>query len=86
MQYTKHFAFIVKENGRPQLSSEQFRRMMNIVYLEGVVNGMRKVKESNKNTDQFYKYDMLIFKEEKRLTELTGNLKPYMLFKELIMS
>ncbi len=86
MQYTKHFSFIVKENGQPQLSSEQFRRMMNIVYLEGVVCGLRKVKEANKNTDQFYKCDMLIFKEEKRLTELTGNLKPYMLFKEMIMS
>ena len=84
MQYTKHFSFIVKENGQPQLSSDQFRRMMNIVYLEGVVNGLRKVKEANKNTDQFYKYDMLIFKEEKRLTELTGNLKPDELINEMI--
>ena len=84
MQYTKHFSFIVKENGQPQLSSEQFRRVMNIVFLEGVISGLRKVKESNKNTDQFYKYDMLIFREEKRLTELTGNIRSESLLKEMM--
>ena len=84
MQYTKHFSFIVKEKGQPQLSSEQFSRMMNIIYLEGVVCGLKKVKEANKHTDQFYKYDMLIFREEKRLTELTGNLKSEDLIKEMM--
>jgi len=57
---------------------------MNIIYLKGVVCGLRKVKEANKNTDQFYKYDMLIFKEEKRLTELTENLKSDTLLKEMM--
>ena len=58
--------------------------MMNIIYLEGVINGLRKVKEINKNTVQFYKYDMLIFREVKSLTELTGNLKPDGLMKEMM--
>lgn len=52
MQYTKNFSFLIKENGQPQLTSEQFRHMMNIIYLEGVVCGLRKVKEANKSTDQ----------------------------------
>ena len=86
MQYTKQFSFIVKENGQPQLSSSQFRRMMNIIYLEGVVCGLKKVKEANKKTDQFYKYDMLVFREEKRLVELTGNLKPHNLIREIMTS
>ena len=76
MQYTKYFSFKVKENGQPQLSSEQFRRMMNIIYLEGVIHGLKKSKEANKGTDQFYKYDVIIFKQEQKLTELTGNIKP----------
>ena len=86
MQYTKHFSFLAKENGQPQLTSVQFRRVMNIIYLEGVIHGLNKVKESHKDTDQFYKYDMLIFKEEKQLVELTGNLNPDILLKEMIMS
>ncbi len=84
MHYTKHFSFIVKENGQPQLSSEQFRRWMNIIYLEGFINGLKRVKEANKGNDQFYKYDILIFKEEKRLIDLTGNLKPDALLNEML--
>ncbi|MBT8385331.1 MAG: hypothetical protein KJO83_06450 [Bacteroidia bacterium] len=72
---------MVKENGQPQLSLEQFRRMMNIIYLEGVIYGLKKSKEANKGTDQFYKYDVIIFKEEQRLSDLTGNIKP----KELLV-
>lgn len=84
MQYTKHFSFIVKENGQPQLSSEQFRRWMNIIYLEGFINGLKKVKEANKGTNQFYMYDSIIFKEEKRLTKITGNLKTDALLNEML--
>ncbi len=76
MQYTKYFSFIVKENGQPQLASDQFRRMMNIIYLEGVIYGLTKCKEAHKDTDQYYKYDMIIFKEQMKLTDLTGNVKP----------
>lgn len=43
MQYTKNFSFIIKENVQPQLTYEQFRCMLNIIYLEGVVCGMKKV-------------------------------------------
>ena len=44
------------------------------------------MKEGNKNTDQFYKYDMSFFREEKRLVELTGNLKPDNLIREMMTS
>ena len=84
MQYTKHFSFLAKENGQPQLTSVQFRRVMKIIYLEGVIHGLNKVKESHKDTDQFYKYDMIIFREKKRLTDITGNQKPNILFKEMM--
>ena len=76
MKYTKYFSFIVKENGQPRMNADSFRTMMNIVFLEGVISGLKKSKQSNKGTDAFYKYDVSIFKEEKRLTEITGNLNP----------
>ena len=75
---------MVKENGQPNIDNYQFRRMMNIIYLEGVINGLNKVKRANKDTDQFYKYDMAIFKEKSKLTDLTGNLTPQLLFKEML--
>ena len=84
MQYTKYFSFIVKENGQPQISSESFRTMMNVIYLEGVINGLNKAKEAHKGTDVYYKYDVSIFREEKRLTDITGNLDPDDLLKRML--
>ena len=84
MQYTKYFSILTKENGQPNLNTEQFRRMMNIVSVEGVIVGMTQIKEKYKNTNSYYKFDMDIFKSQKVLTNLTGNLKPEDLMKEML--
>jgi hypothetical protein len=55
-------------------------------YLEGVIYGLKKIKESNKVSDHYHRYDILIFRENKKLCDLTGNLKPVDLFKEIIRS
>ena len=44
MQYTKYFSILTKDNGQPNLNTEQFRRMMNIVSVEGVIVGMAQIK------------------------------------------
>lgn len=84
MQYTKYFSFIVKENGQPQMSSESFRTMMNIVYMEGAISGLKKAKEVNKGTDAFYKYDVAILREQTKLTKITGNIEPNELLKRIL--
>ena len=56
---------------------------MNIVFVEGVINGLDKAKQTCKGISQVYKYDITIFKENKRLTDLTGNLPPDKLLKEM---
>ena len=66
------------------MSSESFTTMMNVIYLEGVINGLNKSKEAHKGTDAYYKYDVSIFKEQRRLTELTGNIKPSDLLKNML--
>jgi len=81
MQYTKYFSFITKENGQLQLSSTQFCRMMNIVHLEGAIKSLLEIKESNKS--EFYKYDLKIRKRQIQLTDLTGNLTPQDLIKDM---
>jgi len=84
MKYTNFFAVTVKDNGTINVDTYQFRRMMNIVHIEGLIAGMNKIKETLKGTQQEYKYDMLIFKQQKLLTDLTGNLLPDILIKEMI--
>jgi hypothetical protein len=84
MKYTKYFGLMTKEQGRLNLSTMQFQRLMNIVHLEGVLFGLNKAKESNKDTQAYYKFDILIFKEDMKLAELTGNLSPELLLKEMV--
>jgi hypothetical protein len=74
---------MTKEQGRLNLPTMQFQRLMNIVHLEGVLFGLHKAKEANKDTQAYHKYDILIFNENIRLTELTGNISPELLLKEM---
>ena len=83
MQYSKYFGLITKENGALNLSKNQFQRLMNIVFIEGVINGMNKAKESYKGTEKYYRYDTLIFRHSMKLSDLTGNLPPERLLKEM---
>jgi hypothetical protein len=40
MKYSKYFESVTRDKGQPNLNTEQFRRMMNIVSAEGVVHGL----------------------------------------------
>ena len=83
MKYSKYFGSVTKDNGQPNLNTEQFRRMMNIVSAEGVIHGLRIIKEKYKNTNAYYKFDLDIFKHQRVLTDLTGNLSPHDLLQEM---
>ena len=84
MRYTKYFGLMTKELGRLNLPTMQFQRLMNIVHLEGVLFGLHKAKEANKDKQEYHKYDILIFKEELKLAELTGDLTPDLLLNEMM--
>lgn len=84
MNYTKYLSLLTRENGVPQLSNYQFRRMMNIVHVEGELSSINMIKENFKNTPEFNRFDLILFKKQKSLTELTGNLKPEDLIQEMM--
>jgi hypothetical protein len=54
---------------------------MNIVYLEGSIHSLRSILDPK----QPYRYDTIIFKYQKKLTDLTGNQNPENLIKEMYM-
>lgn len=83
MKYTKYFATITKNEGRLNVGTYQFQRMMNIIHIEGVIEGMNKIK-ATLNENEAYKYDMMIFKQNMQLSNLTGNLEPKLLLQEMI--
>ena len=59
---------------------------MNIVAVEGRIGMLRKVINVFENTTAHHKFDILLFREQKNLTDLTGNLTPIDLLEEMINS
>ncbi len=78
MIYTKYFSGFTKQNGQPNLSPEQFRRLMNIIFVEGSIQGMNQIKEGFKN-------ETLLFKQDAVLTDLTRSLTPQELVREMYL-
>lgn len=79
--YANYFSSVVKSQGIPHLNPTQFIRYQNIVAIEFHLKKLRiLLKEYKDNREVF----MQIFKIEMQLTELTGNLKPEDLLKEMI--
>jgi hypothetical protein len=39
LKYSEHFGIMVKNFGVPKLNKGQFQRMMNIVFIEGLIVG-----------------------------------------------
>jgi len=83
MKHTRYFADTTKDQGRLNVDTSQFQRMMNIIHIEGVIEGMNKIK-ATLNQNEAYKYDMMIFKQNMQLSNLTGNLEPKLLLQEMI--
>ncbi len=82
MIYTKYFSGFTKQNGQPNLSPDQFKRMMNIIFVEGILQGINQIKTKEK---QAFRFDILLFNQDTVLTDLTGNLSPKELVREMFM-
>ena len=81
MKYSKYFGMLARDNGTPNLSPPKFQCMMNIVFLEGKIAGLKKAKGRMQSTDMPAKFDVDIFSTDMELIKLTGNHEPEVLFK-----
>lgn len=82
MKYTKHFSFVNKNVGLQRLSVDQLARLFNIVYLEGKINGFDNCARLYKDFDHG-QGTLSKFRLQKQLTELTGNIDPKDLMKQM---
>ncbi len=78
MNYTEYFSNIVKRNGVPNLSKDQFRRFMNIVSIESKI---LELESLNFNSPVIYK---IIELKKTKLSNLTKRLVPIELLNEMI--
>ncbi len=83
MKYTDYLAQMVQTSGAPNFNEEQFKKVMNIVHLEGQLKAIQGMREQAKRTDEPHRYDILFFSVDKKLTTITGNIEPRIFFKRL---
>ncbi len=76
MKYTKYFSGIINKYGAPNLTDEQFRKFMDLVHLEGKLEGIDTIRRILNDTKEGHRFDIEHFKVNKKLTDLTGNLPP----------
>ncbi|MDX2360643.1 MAG: hypothetical protein QNK23_07540 [Crocinitomicaceae bacterium] len=76
MKYTRYISTVFKTNGVPNLNERGFATLMNIVHLEGAVDGLRKMQDKEKNDIAKYKYGIWIEDYQSKLDELTWQLEP----------
>ena len=77
MLYAEYFGERVRHIGVPKLSVDQFRRMMNIIHVEGIILGMRDSGDPRRYYTQRYR-------QTKSLNELTQRLPPEELFAQML--
>ena len=58
MIYTKYFTGFTKENGQANVSPDQFRRIINIVFVEGILQRMNQIKTNEKTA---FRYATMFF-------------------------
>lgn len=76
MRYTKYFSGVLKNQGVPNLSVEQYARFMNIVSLEGRLQELQDLKAHVLNKEEQYKYDIRIYRISNKLKGLTAEQYP----------
>lgn len=86
MKYTKYFSGVLKNQGVPILNVEQFAKLMNIVSLESRMQELLDIKESNKNREEYYKYDVRIKRLSAKIEALTSSIAPSELMQRMVLA
>ena len=76
MIYSRYFKAIIREGGIRSLEPNTISQIMNIVHLEGKIDGMNLLKEKMKDSAEPYKFDFDILKVKSQLSSITGDLQP----------
>ena len=83
MKYTSYYSQLLKSKGIPHLTVSQQQHIMNIVYLEGGIAQIDKLKCSGESQANKSK---TIFKLEAQLYNLTKKQAPEVLFQQLFQT
>ena len=72
---TKYLNDIIQNQGVPNVSQEDYKKLMNVVYLEGKFEGLKSASKMMSNTEEPRNFDLKMFDVQKQITLITGSLK-----------
>lgn len=84
MKYTRYFSTNVKAQGLPNFSQYGFSTMMNIVHLEGRIEGLKRMQRMERRPEDVKKYDLLIRDYETKIEEIALKMEPEELVRTFI--
>jgi hypothetical protein len=82
--YTKYLSTLVNDQGASNISQSGYKKLMNVVYLEGKLEGLQRAKSLMNSSNEPRKFDLKIFDVQKQLTTITGNIDPKEFIRELM--
>ncbi|WP_422105567.1 hypothetical protein [Winogradskyella sp.] len=79
--YLQAFTQLIKANSLLNLSVDQQERFMQVMAISYSI----KVLDSLQKANTLKRLDLDRFKQQKKLAQLTGNIEPIEVFKEMVM-
>lgn len=74
MRYTAYLSRLIKENGQPNFTDEQFQKAMNVIALENRIDGIVRSKKTLSEKIGFIReLEYLQYLEECKLKNITKN-------------
>lgn len=82
--YAEYFAVFVKQSGVPRLNYEQFGKMMNVVFLEGEISAVHRLRSGSEDPELIAACNRSVNRLQRRLETLTGSIKPADLMRQFV--
>ena len=82
MQYTQYFSGVIRNHGSLNFSSDQLKLIMNLIHLEGKLEGVKSIQSRFKDMDPPNRYDLMINSIDDQIKNLTMDLLPGDLMKK----
>ena len=75
---------MASSQGVPNMDSEQFKTLMNIVHLEGRLMELGTLKKKAINTREPHRYDIHLNSQKEKVRTITNDVEPKVFFQNLL--
>jgi hypothetical protein len=75
---------MLSAQGAPNMDTEQFKTLMNVVHLEGQLKALMKQRKQAEKSSEPYRYDLEFFNIERKLYGITNDVPSDIFIRNLL--